>query len=666
MILNKKNRIIAIALLVAMIFTFTFAFQNSRGYFDVHANTEVYGIVSAEGEGLNIRSGPSSQDSIIRAIADDTRIKIINYEEGQKWYQMELGEISGYVYAEFIVIEVATPDSPYEPESDFEAYLTSQGFPESYKVQLRKLHAKYPKWKFVAAHTKLDWEQVLYKETNPVNRSLTHISEDDSYKSMEPGAYSFASDSYIGLDSSSWIAASKEAVAFHMDPRNSLDEYYIFQFLSAKYDSGTNTPANLQNLLNGTFMAGTIPGSSKTYNQVLLEAGKAYKANPMVLAAMILTEQGHGGTGGSIKGNIGGYSGIYNYFNVMAYGNPDPVRNGLNYAAGTGSYGRPWNTRERSIKGGAQFYANSYIYNNKYTIYLKKWNVMNGIGSVGTMQYMTNIRGADSEGYDLSSGYEAIKNNALTFEIPVFQNMPAKACPKPSATGNNNNYLENIIVSNSSITPTFSRYKTSYEGVVSYNVTTVNITPIRSDSGARVSGGGSVELEVGTNNIPVVVTSSSGATRTYNLKIARQKPPAGWGDYEIVDGYVTKVSEQTSVDQFKTNLSNMDGLSYDSAQIVSKSGDVVTTGKIGTGMTLRLLDESDNLIKEGVIIIKGDISGDGKVSSLDYINIKKHIMSEKVLTGYYLEAADASGDSKITSLDYVRVRKHIMGESILK
>ncbi len=660
---KPAKKIISITLMATMLVSLIISSAHYIEKNSVFGTTSqsTYGIITAEGNGLNMREGPSTDYDIITAVMDGTRIEILNYEEGQSWYQVKHGSLTGYMSAAYISVESTTPDIPYEPDGDFEAYLTEQGFPESYKEGLRELHAKYPDWKFVAAHTGLDWDEVIYEETNPISTSLVHITEDDSYKSMEKGAYNFNTNTYTGLDSSSWVAASTQAVEFLMDPRNNFDENYIFQFLSTKYDAETNTASNLQNILDGTFMEGNISGYSKTYNQVLLQAGETYGANSMVLAAMIITEQGINGTGGSVQGDISGYTGIYNYFNVNAYGNPDPVANGLEYASGSGSYGRPWNTVEKSILGGSQFYASSYIYNNKYTIYLKKWNVMNGISSVGTGQYMTNIRGADTEGYHLSLGYEDIKDNPLTFEIPVYTNMPETAAPRPSATGNNDNYLENITVSDSAITPTFDRYDYSYEGVVAYDVDTVNITPTLSDSGATVTGGGNVQLEVGTNIIDLVVTSSSGVDRTYTLELVRSQPPVGWGDYLIGD-YITKVTEKTSTVDFLDNLKNSSTFTYDRAEIYSTSGSLVTTGNIGTGMTVKFYDEENTLIDEIPVVIKGDASGDGTVSSLDYILAKNHIMDVEELTGAFFKGADSSSDGKITSLDYIQIKNHIMDE----
>ena len=58
----------------------------------------------------------------------------------------------------------------------------------------------------------------------------------------------------------------------------------------------------------------------------------------------------------------------------------------------------------------------------------------------------------------------------------------------------------------------------------------------------------------------------------------------------------------------------------------------------------------------------GDANGDGKISALDYVAVKNHIMGTKTITDdAKLKAADANGDGKISALDYVRIKNMILG-----
>ena len=90
------------------------------------------------------------------------------------------------------------------------------------------------------------------------------------------------------------------------------------------------------------------------------------------------------------------------------------------------------------------------------------------------------------------------------------------------------------------------------------------------------------------------------------------------------------------------------------------SSDITKTGDI-IGINI-------NNIKtfEYKVSIIGDINSDGKITSADYVKIKKHIMkTEKIKDKVYIYSADINNDNNITSADYVRIRKYIMnGESL--
>lgn len=61
----------------------------------------------------------------------------------------------------------------------------------------------------------------------------------------------------------------------------------------------------------------------------------------------------------------------------------------------------------------------------------------------------------------------------------------------------------------------------------------------------------------------------------------------------------------------------------------------------------------------------GDVNGDGKVSTLDYIAIENHIMNRKKLIGSTLSRADVNEDGKVSTLDYIAIENHIMGRKKL-
>lgn len=383
---------------------------------------------------LNLRSGPGSNYSSLGLISMNKEVTILGeaYDtNGDKWYLViSPAGNQGYVSAKYVAVN---SQSEYVYDENFEEQLSSEGFPESYKPYLRQLHAIYPTWVFKTAKTGLDWNDVVNTESKP-GTSLVASGSPSSWKSKESGAYDYENGKYIEFDSGGWVSASKEIVAYYMDPRNFINPVGMFQFLTHSYDPSTQTKAGLQKVLAGSFMSGTFPEDThETYADVIMDAGIQSGVNPYVLASMILVEQGSNGRGGCISGTISGYEGYYNFLNIGAYksGSMSAVTRGVWYASQSGSYGRPWDSRYKSIVGGAEFYGSQYVRQNKNTLYFKKFNVMNGQSSVGTGQYMTNVQGAESEAAALRNGYVDNIDEPMTFIIPVYNNMPKKACPKP-------------------------------------------------------------------------------------------------------------------------------------------------------------------------------------------------------------------------------------------
>ena len=586
---------------------------------------------------LNVRSTPGTTGSVVKKLAYGAAVTVVSEtagSDGKTWYKIQFssgsGTQEGYVRSDYIKFPVS-----YSYDSTFENYLNSQGFPESYKVSLRTLHTEHPTWVFQAQKTGLNWSDVMAAE-GAVGANLVSKSSISSWKSTEYGAYDWNTGTWTGFDGSSWVAASKDIVAYYMDPRNFLNDTYVFQFLHHAYDSNAQTREGLTSLITGTFLektpesttaatqsvqetigsgsspvvnnsgstgtsgslqqgesygpgmstgtsGGTSSGSSsgstgsqgvslegpgstvsstisqrkvittalpeveygpgmdassitddntgasntspvptgQTYVDIIMKAAAQTGVNPYVLGAMILQEQGTGKSG-SISGRTAGYEGYYNFFNVGAFasGSMSAITRGLWYASQSGSYGRPWNSIEKSIIGGATYYSENFLKNGQDTFYLKKFNVQGS--NLYKHQYMTNVEGAAGEGAKLARAYtDAMKKQALVFKIPVFNNMPETACAKPTVNGSPNNKLSGITIDGYSLTPTFSKDTEKYDLVVDSSVSSVNIRATAIDSKATVSGAGTISLGSGTTIVKIVVKAENGDMRTYQVSIAK-------------------------------------------------------------------------------------------------------------------------------------------------
>lgn len=287
-------------------------------------------------------------------------------------------------------------------------------FPGSYQSALRELKSAHPNWTFVPMKTGLDFN--------------TSVSKEMGAKSLIQKTTSNASKGWVGSacpSESGWYYATQPAVAYHMDPRNFLTETYIFQFEQLTFNASYHTEAAVQNFLNGTFMKGKLADDSagRTYARAFYEIGKGRKLSPIHLASRVYQEQGQGNSG-LISGTYPGYEGYYNFFNVGVNGasTAEKIVKGLTYAKNKG-----WNTRYKSLEGGAATIGNNYILKYQDTIYLEKFNVdKNSPYGVYEHQYMQNIQAPVSESSSSRKMYAnaGSLNSAFVFKIPVYDNMP--------------------------------------------------------------------------------------------------------------------------------------------------------------------------------------------------------------------------------------------------
>lgn len=65
------------------------------------------------------------------------------------------------------------------------------------------------------------------------------------------------------------------------------------------------------------------------------------------------------------------------------------------------------------------------------------------------------------------------------------------------------------------------------------------------------------------------------------------------------------------------------------------------------------------------MIIKGDVNGDGRITSLDLKLITLHIVGAKELTGDALVAADTNNNGRVDIGDILAIQNHLLGIKIL-
>lgn len=287
-------------------------------------------------------------------------------------------------------------------DEKFERQLKAEGFPESYRKKLRKLHKAHPNWVFKAYKTNISWKTALSKQTKG-GTSLVSAVYPKSYRS---GTKQYERG---------WYKANSKVVAYYMDPRNFLYEKRICMFENLSYKSKYQTKSVVSAILSPT----KLPGYGFTAG-IFVNAGKANNVSPVFLASRARQETGNGSD--AIKGKKILGKKVYNPFNIGAFGGSNPLYNGLLYA-----YGKGWTTPTKAVNGGAKELSKNYINKGQYTLYYQRFNVRNGERKAGTHQYMTNIMAPYSEAGSTRDAYSkyGILKKPLVFEIPVYTGMPA-------------------------------------------------------------------------------------------------------------------------------------------------------------------------------------------------------------------------------------------------
>ena len=118
------------------------------------------------------------------------------------------------------------------------------------------------------------------------------------------------------------------------------------------------------------------------------------------------------------------------------------------------------------------------------------------------------------------------------------------------------------------------------------------------------------------------------------------------------ENYIDKVDALTTVEDYKKKFTLGTGYRVEI--------DLGTLEHVFTGSKTKIF-KNNTLVHEFTNIVRGDIYADGKISALDYVSIRNHIMESEVITdAIFIKAADADFDNRISALDYVTIRTIIM------
>lgn len=92
----------------------------------------------------------------------------------------------------------------------------------------------------------------------------------------------------------------------------------------------------------------------------------------------------------------------------------------------------------------------------------------------------------------------------------------------------------------------------------------------------------------------------------------------------------------------------------------SSGSECAADDTVATGNKLVIYKKDGSIYAQYDVVIYGDVNGDGRITSMDMLYIKRHILYIKTLSGAYLLAADTNKDSDVTSMDMLYIKRHIL------
>ena len=200
-----------------------------------------------------------------------------------------------------------------------------QDFPESYRPYLRALHKEHPIWTFSAMKTNLDFTEAAnnFRLTGSINSTNTKMTELD------------ANGKPVPTNEKNWYYPNLAAVKYYMDPRNWLNETFVFMFENLSYMEVDE--ALIKTVLSKSKVIGEYDAiDNQSYASIFKEAGKTANVNAVYLASLSVQEiSSVNASGDKFVYDGVEYEGLFNFYNLGAYSSSsNPVRAGLVFASG--------------------------------------------------------------------------------------------------------------------------------------------------------------------------------------------------------------------------------------------------------------------------------------------------------------------------------------------
>ncbi len=273
-----------------------------------------------------------------------------------------------------------------------------------------------------------------------------------------------------------------------------------------------------------------------------------------------------------------------------------------------------------------------------FSVYFK-----NHAGIVSVLSDMSYT--VDVEEFDIG-GYRKVKvtYENLSTEFNVFvKTEPLKADLRIEGTGKYGTeivlYIENV---NFDYIPYEITWYRGGELIAGENGTSYTVGALDSgkDISAKITAINGCQGEIVSNTLHVNVFAMSSDVYSINTEL----------------GVISKISEQTTVATLLSGFTVKENI-----KVFKNDAELTGDDLVSTGCEIRLYS-GETVAQKLTVVVTGDINGDGKISLIDFANIKAYMLGEKEFTSADKFAADANGDGSLSLIDFAQFKAHMLGD----
>jgi hypothetical protein len=173
-------------------------------------------------------------------------------------------------------------------------------------------------------------------------------------------------------------------------------------------------------------------------------------------------------------------------------------------------------------------------------------------------------------------------------------------------------------------------------------------------------------IKTGTTTITVVVNSTGEKSECTVNVVGNYKTSIVLNEKSYLGmdsaGNLREIDpEKNTVEELKNEFNN----DVESLRLYSKDGEELTASdKVGTGTIIKLISDGQEL-DSMIIVMTGDIDGDGHIGNIDAIRINNWLLEKEELNDEQQLAADVNGDGYVNNKDAAMISRYLVGKESL-